>query len=196
MPGLPQINLPSVAQPQAKKEPTLLRADVAEQLATQKKKSLAVPIISVVVLILATGATLFVYKDAIIERFFPALQKEAVETNTDKARKLVALGTSFYESNQMPNALAAFEQALAVDPTYAKAHRSLGIAYAKMNQPDKAVTHYRTYLVLAPTADDAEAVRKIVADYDLKAKEQAAADKAKAEEERKAAAEEKKKKKR
>ena len=40
--------------------------------------------------------------------------------------------------------------------------------------PDKAVTHYRTYLVLAPTAEDAPAVKKIVDDYDLKAKEQAA----------------------
>lgn len=187
LPGLPAMNLPSVGQPAAKKEPTLLRSDVAEKLATVKKKSMTGPIIAIVVLLLGTGSALYVYKDVVLTRVFGKHQSEAVETNTDKARKLVALGTSHYDANQLPSALEAFEQALAVDPTYAKAHRSLAIAYAKMNQPDKAVTHYRTYLVLAPTAEDAEAVRKIVADYDLKAKEQAAADKLKAEEEAKAA---------
>ncbi len=183
--SLPQISLPSVNQPAAKREPTLLRSDVAEKLATVKKKSMAGPIIAITVLILGTGAGLYVYKDVIITRVFGKHQSEAVETNTDKARKLVALGTTFYDKNEMPTAIENFTAALAVDPTYAKAHRSLAIAYAKMNQPDKAVTHYRTYLVLAPTADDAAAVKKIVDDYDLKAKEQ---EKQKAEEAKAAAA--------
>ena len=169
--SLPQMSLPSVNQPASKKEPTLLRSDVAEKLATVKKKSMAGPIIAITVLILGTGAALYVYKDTILTRVFGKHQSEAVETNTDKARKLVALGTTFYDKNEMPTAIENFTAALAVDPTYAKAHRSLAIAYAKMNQPDKAVTHYRTYLVLAPTADDAAAVKKIVDDYDAKAKE-------------------------
>lgn len=174
LPNLPAMSLPSVGAPAQKKEPTLLRSDVAEKLATVKKKSMVGPIIAITLLIVSAGSALYVYKDIIITRVFGKHQDAAVETNTDKARKLVALGTTFYDGNQMPQAIETFEQALAIDPTYAKAHRSLAIAFAKMNMPDKAVTHYRTYLVLAPTAEDAPAVKKIVDDYDLKAKEQAA----------------------
>ena len=88
LPNLPAMNLPSVGAPASKKEPTLLRSDVAEKLATVKKKSMVGPIIAITLLIAGTGSALYVYKDIIITRVFGKHQDAAVETNTDKARKL------------------------------------------------------------------------------------------------------------
>ena len=43
---------------------------------------------------------------------------------------------------------------------------NLGITFARLNQYDNAVKHYRAYLKLTPNAPDAEAVQRILSDYD------------------------------
>lgn len=45
---------------------------------------------------------------------------------------------------------------------FAKAHRSLGISYARRNEPAKAFEHYQRYLELDPNAEDAESVRELL----------------------------------
>jgi len=195
LPSLPQIALPSVAKQQTKKEPTLLRAEKAEEIAKIQKKSIAGPIIIVSILVAAAGTAVFMYRDTIINTIFPPKETQAVETATDKARKLVAAGQTQFDSNNYPAAIDSFEQALKVDPSYAKAHRSLGIAYASAKQPEKAVDHYRLYLAMEPNAPDAGEVKKIVTDWDSKAKERDAEAQRIAEEKAKAQAEQDKAKK-
>ncbi len=195
LPSLPQMALPSVAKQQTKKEPTLLRAEKAEEIAKIQKKSVVGPILIVAVLVAGAGSATFMYRDLIIDKLFPAKQTQAEETATDKARKLVAAGQSQFDSNNYPAAIDMFEQALKVDPSYAKAHRSLGIAYASSKQPEKAVDHYRLYLAMEPAAADAGEVKKIVDDWDSKAKERASEAQKKAEEQAKAQAEQDKAKK-
>ncbi|MBC7794593.1 MAG: hypothetical protein H7Z43_12890 [Clostridia bacterium] len=181
LPMLPNIALPSMHVAAPKKEPTLIGAERAEMLATEHKKSMMVPIVAISILLVATGAALFVYKDVVVARVFGAKQTEAVETPTDKARKLTAVGQAAYDAGQYQLAVDNFRKALENDAMFAKAQRSLGIAYAKLNQPDEAVNHYRIYLALAPTAEDAGEVKKIIQDYDVKAVAKALEDKAKAE---------------
>lgn len=45
-------------------------------------------------------------------------------------------------------------EALSITPTYAKAHRGLGMLYEKSQQPQPAIEHYRKYLELQPNALD------------------------------------------
>ena len=46
-------------------------------------------------------------------------------------------------------------------PKFADCHRSLGILFAEVN-PDKAIYHYRKYVQLKPSADDAATVREFI----------------------------------
>ena len=63
-------------------------------------------------------------------------------------------------------AIAAYSEALELDPELASAERGLGISHAAMERDAKAVEHYRRYLELEPDADDADEVRKIIAAYE------------------------------
>lgn len=181
LPVLPNIALPSMNVAAPKKEPTLIGAERAEMLATEQKKSMTVPIVLTVLLIAGTGVGVFMFKDVITERVFGSKQTTAVETPTDKARRLTAVGQAALQSKQYDVAIENFKKALEQDAMFADAQRNLGIAFATVQKPDEAVQHYRIYLALAPTAPDAGEVKKIIQDYDLKAAAKALEDKAAAE---------------
>ena len=63
-------------------------------------------------------------------------------------------------------AIVAYEKALGFEPTLAKAHKGLGSVYATKKDVPKMVEHYKKYLALDPTADDAAAVQKIIDKHD------------------------------
>lgn len=63
-------------------------------------------------------------------------------------------------------AIAAYEQALALVPDLASAEKGLAVAFAAKDQDDVAVQHYRRYLELAPAADDADQVKAIIREYE------------------------------
>jgi hypothetical protein len=63
-------------------------------------------------------------------------------------------------------AIAAYSEALELDPELASAERGLGISHAAKERDAKAVEHYRRYLELEPDADDADEVKKIIAAYE------------------------------
>jgi tetratricopeptide (TPR) repeat protein len=56
------------------------------------------------------------------------------------------------EDQAWTEALETYRQALALDPTNAQIHNSLGIVYEKLGQIEQAVHHYQSALQLAPDA--------------------------------------------
>ena len=52
-------------------------------------------------------------------------------------------GLDFYEQGQLEQALSNYQKAIALDPSYAKAHYSLGIVYEDLQEFDRAVKEYQ-----------------------------------------------------
>ncbi len=84
----------------------------------------------------------------------------------EQAKKLFEQGNKALMQNRIKEAIEYYVEATRVDPKFAPPHRSLGIAHARAGNGDAAVEHYRQYLKLYPTAPDAEAVKKIVKEYE------------------------------
>ena len=73
------------------------------------------------------------------------------------------LGVSYRHKGQFQKARNAYEQAIALDDSYADAHLNLGVLLdLYMGDSPLALVHYERYLVLSPTGD--AAVGKWVAD--------------------------------
>ena len=53
------------------------------------------------------------------------------------------LGVVLQALGRLEEAIAQYEQALAIDPNFAMAHYNLGIAVDKSGRPDEAAVHYR-----------------------------------------------------
>jgi Tfp pilus assembly protein PilF len=71
-----------------------------------------------------------------------------------------------YLQNNVLEAIALFEKSIKANNRFPQAHRSLGIAYAKVGQRDKAAAEYRIYLLLAPNAPDRSQLEKIIRDFE------------------------------
>lgn len=168
---LPALGLPTLTSAQKPKDPTLLQSDAAMQMVADmqhKKMSLPVLIAGLLLIVAAAGAgVLWYYGPSTVLSWFrdPSLQKVS-KSDQDKANEAFVEGVKAYKAEKLPDAVTLFSKAVRLDPRHADAHRSLGIAYAKSNQPKQAVQHYRTYLKLAPAAPDAATVRKFIEDYD------------------------------
>lgn len=55
------------------------------------------------------------------------------------------LGNVLDETGRLDEAIRAYRQAILLAPTYADAHYNLALAYEKLKQPRKALTHWRAY---------------------------------------------------
>jgi Flp pilus assembly protein TadD len=71
-------------------------------------------------------------------------------------------GTAAEREVELVQARAAYERALALDPTLAEAHRQLGLLYYAMRDVARARSELEHYLVLAPSAPDRDRVREYV----------------------------------
>jgi hypothetical protein len=87
-------------------------------------------------------------------------RRKAVEA-LERGHSLVLQGPE-----QADAAIAAYREALELDPDLASAERGLGISHAAKEQDRKAVEHYRRYLELEPDAEDADEVKAIIAAYE------------------------------
>ncbi|MBI3179628.1 MAG: hypothetical protein HYZ27_08190 [Deltaproteobacteria bacterium] len=190
LPDLPQMGLPEIAQ---KKKPALLHSDAAIDVHAGTKKRLSLPVVlaglAVVALLCAVGAVLYLGPTQVLAYFRPEVTQEVELSAAQKAEKSFIEGFEVYKlaeeaeksknvkeaQRKFKQAATLFEKAVAFDPTMDKcpnnpvsgcAYRSLGIAFAKVKDNDKAVGHYRKYLELAPNASDAAKVRKFVSDYE------------------------------
>jgi tetratricopeptide (TPR) repeat protein len=65
------------------------------------------------------------------------------------------LGSSLLALDRLPEAQAAFERTLALEPGCAPAHNGLGVVFARLGDVDAAAAAFRAALVLDPTLGDA-----------------------------------------
>ena len=71
-----------------------------------------------------------------------------------------ALGMSYSKRGMKEEARNAFQTALKFDPNYAEAHFELARLYLVSFDDNRSATrHFRQYLALKPTAEDAERVK-------------------------------------
>jgi tetratricopeptide (TPR) repeat protein len=69
------------------------------------------------------------------------------------------VGATAKNSDKNDDAVKAFQKAVAIDPSYAVAHRELGYALVKQGDFKGAVTQFNKYLELLPKAPDAGEIR-------------------------------------
>ncbi len=72
------------------------------------------------------------------------------ESPTAEAVQLLERALEHYRAGRLNDAIAGFHQALAIDPDFAEAHASLGLALGGMGRLDEAVACYRKALTLKP----------------------------------------------
>jgi S1-C subfamily serine protease len=85
--------------------------------------------------------------------------RRAQELISEDPRVSNNLGEIMRRKGRWREAERTLRQALALDPDYAPAHYNLGILYDRdLNRPERALYHYRQYLRLNPSAEDAKLV--------------------------------------
>jgi len=102
----------------------------------------------------------------------------SLEAALDKAKKRLSaeaeryhynLGVLYTQNKDYDQAAVEFRTALGYNPKNAQAHYNLGIIYDDyFKDKDNAEAHYRAYLELDPTSDDADSVREWLANLEKK----------------------------
>lgn len=95
----------------------------------------------------------------------PVAQTEVpvLENEATSPEEWFELGKDYYKQNQWPQAVAAFQKVIELDPTYQAAYANLGAAYHRQNNLDLAVAQYQKALELNP--EDGEVVYNLAAVY-------------------------------
>jgi tetratricopeptide (TPR) repeat protein len=72
----------------------------------------------------------------------------AIDIDPRYALAYFDLGNVLDETGRVAEAIQAYKTALQLAPTYADAHYNLALAYEKIKEPRKALTHWRSYVKL------------------------------------------------
>jgi hypothetical protein len=80
-----------------------------------------------------------------------------------RARNAYTIGNQKLFSGDIDGAIEAYYQALDFYPGYVGGYRGLGLAYAQLGVPTRAVTALKTYVEAAPNARDVPLIRKRIA---------------------------------
>lgn len=95
------------------------------------------------------------------------LDKARSRLNSEAERYHYNLGVLYTQDKNYEDAVTEFKKALGYNPNSAQAHYNLGIIYDDyFKDKENARYHYRTFLDLQPTSDDAESVREWLKDLD------------------------------
>jgi tetratricopeptide (TPR) repeat protein len=86
--------------------------------------------------------------------------EEEIEFNPLKAEKNLEVGQYYLKKGNYDAAIYRLKDALKYKTNFAAPHRWLGEAYEKKNRPEEAVKHYKRYLEILPSAEDAKKVQK------------------------------------
>jgi tetratricopeptide (TPR) repeat protein len=87
---------------------------------------------------------------------------QAVAMSPDQFHPNYQLGLAQSAAEQWEPAAAAFEKATNIDPAFAYAHYYAGLAYSRLKQLDRMVTHLEYFLKLAPNAPERPAVMALM----------------------------------
>jgi predicted O-linked N-acetylglucosamine transferase (SPINDLY family) len=79
----------------------------------------------------------------------------AIGRNGSAASYHCNLGSAYQNLHRLDDAIASFQQALALDPDYALAHNNLGNALKDSGRPDEAITSLRRALLVKPDYGEA-----------------------------------------
>ncbi len=71
-------------------------------------------------------------------------------------------GIDLFNGGQMEEALASFQQALTLDPTFAKTHFNMALAYASSGDNANARQHLQKFLEMAPDDPDAATAKEMI----------------------------------
>lgn len=166
--ALPQLpTLPSLGQDTTtQREVTLLGAEKAAEISKATKAPRMVGPILVVVILASLGGGAFWQRDKLLALLTKPEVKQTVLSKAEQAKIAFGKGHEAAAANKTDAAIDYFKQAIAIDANYADAHRSLAIVYAKTNQLEKAVEHYKMFYYLAPDDKDAPTVKKYLEDYE------------------------------
>jgi tetratricopeptide (TPR) repeat protein len=77
--------------------------------------------------------------------------RRAIEVDPRYALAYFDLGNVLDETGRVTEAIQTYTTALQLAPTYADAHYNLALAYEKLKEPRKALTHWRAYAKLDTT---------------------------------------------
>ncbi len=88
--------------------------------------------------------------------------KKCVAINPENYKMLINLAGVEIILGKIESGRVLYEKALEIEPDDPVAHKNLGTIYAKyLNNPQKAIEHYRKYLEIAPDSD-AEIIRNYI----------------------------------
>jgi|GEM_PF-1762425 len=88
-----------------------------------------------------------------------------VTSSSSAAQQVYEDGIRAFFAGDHELARVLLQKTLAVDPSFAQAHRNLGVLFSRMHNAEASHHHYRMYLQIAPCAPDADRVQDVVADY-------------------------------
>lgn len=109
--------------------------------------TLAASAVLTLVFCVITSVRLEAYRDVI------TVWRDAVAHEPENIRATINLGCALEDADRHQEAIEQFEHALEIDPTHPDAglaHRSLGLAWAKLEQPSKAIHHLAIAMKLRP----------------------------------------------
>lgn len=79
-----------------------------------------------------------------------------------QAKIMLEAGKQALIKGRLESARTSLEKCLKADPYLADCHRNLGVLFAKSDDVERALRHYRRYVELAPQAKDANRVRQMI----------------------------------
>ncbi|MGH9362909.1 MAG: tetratricopeptide repeat protein, partial [Thermoanaerobaculia bacterium] len=92
-----------------------------------------------------------------------AQQAMEAAQSTMTAQDFYRQGVALYNANNVAEAKAAFDRALAKDPDHPKSHYMLGLVFINTGDNAKAKTHLQRFLELAPEDTDAATAKEMLA---------------------------------
>lgn len=82
------------------------------------------------------------------------------EAGHRSARHYYSVGARLFKAGRFGDARGAFTEVLEIDPTHARAERSLAATLEELGKEEEALEHWARYLELAPGAADADQVAR------------------------------------
>ena len=97
-----------------------------------------------------------------LDKAWPRLESAKAE-NPDSSDVFLYRGVFFYTQEDYTEAIKSLEKSISLDSKKAYAYYYVGMAYSKIDKPDKMVEAFKIFLQLAPDAPEAPDVEKRVA---------------------------------
>jgi cytochrome c-type biogenesis protein CcmH/NrfG len=96
---------------------------------------------------------------------------DKVRQNPEDVASWIQLGHLHFDRNAVPEAIEAYEKALALDPNNAPVHTDLGIMYRRAKRPEDAVRSFDRAIAIDPKLENPHFNKGIVLLHDLNDRE-------------------------